>query len=214
MGNETAAWKKWLLGAMAVIILAFVFLIVKDMFFQPDDAFPAPTQPIELQQSIPVDINKTPGADANVSVADQNTTKALNVDLDKFFASLPQKTVGSAQEAKPLPALNPTSGSGQLAHGGAMVSLPSLTKPSELQPKQGNGTPVVLAGLPTSLPAPQALQNIVIRGIACSGGTCRANTSAGELVKGSSFGGGAYISEKVEIVNMSGIQTDKRFISY
>ncbi|MCL4432134.1 MAG: hypothetical protein M1300_07430 [Epsilonproteobacteria bacterium] len=212
---------------LVILVLLFVLLLSLIGYMLMDAGSDTPIQqadqPVEtetLRQSNNVLENSNP------SVLEGNATELTNSqyldsDIDKYFIAKGAKDQiaqkAEAQNTKVLPRL-------PAANNGAVVSLPNLTPPSQL-PRGGvsiaginlSGPANVISGMPTQIslpPAPQNYQYLVINGIACKDNGCRASTSLGLLTKGSSIGGGNFVSEKIESVSMNGIKTDKRFISY
>lgn len=199
-----------ILGGMIFLLIVGIYSL---MFSEPAVQVTA-TQPMETFPSSAIGMSND--MNASTVTPEQNLTNAtMKENIDRFFVSLagnkPLGTTSAAPLAGGLPPLV-QDGKALLSGAGATVKLPDLKHPSELNRSPLSGSPMVLAGVPTQLPP--SFQSLSISGIACNGGVCRANTSIGVLSKGNSFGGGFYIQEKIESVSMSGLKTDKRFISY
>lgn len=226
MSKNTTAQKKGLTGktlAMLVFlivvfaILLYVYLNMgQEGVVEEAVVSQVPTQPIELPIAMSGEANNTTiGLEQN-----QSSRVFIKEDIDNFFVSLlsskkPQEGVPSASNA-PLSGALPK----LIPGGGTTVQLPELRNPNQLQrvSSQSSSTmPVIAAGMPTQLAFPTAApiyQSVNISGIACNSGVCRASSSAGPLTKGSTLGGGGYVTEKIESITMSGVKTDKRFLSY
>lgn len=137
----------------------------------------------------------------------------LEDNIDRYFMTKAPINKSENQQVAGSPTLPKL----PFPNNGAVVSLPSLMSPSQLQ--HGNGGNLrpsnVIAGMPTPISLPVNYQYVSVNGIACDDGKkCRALTSVGSITIGSVIGGGNYEPEKVVLVTMNGIKTDKRFISY
>lgn len=213
--EESGASKKQLivLGGMVAVLIAGVVMLFSEAEPEMDHALP--TQPVEVPAaapSAPIVLEDEVNASSSVLPTQVGPAAAVGDSIDRFFMALAGKVQpreaalppqGGAKIAQPLPALN----------GGAVMRLPELRNPAEL----GRGGASVMPGMPTPIGLPTqttAHQPVVIGGIACIGGECRATTSVGDLAKGSLIGGGTFATEKVDSITMAGIRTDKRFIAY
>lgn len=197
-----------ILGGMILLLVVGIYSLI----FSEPPVQPVPTQPMETFPSSTIGISNDMNRTA-ISPEQNLTNATMKENIDRFFVSLVgNKPLGpiSTTPAGGLPPLE-QNGKALASGGGTTVKLPDLKHPSELN-KSPAGSPMVLAGVPT--PLPPSFQSLSISGIACNGGVCRASTSIGVLSKGNSFGGGFYIQEKIESISMSGLKTDKRFISY
>lgn len=210
-----------ILGALFLLLLSLITYMLMDG--ETEESIPQVNQPVEVQASSqPIETNQSHA----VAVIEGNATELgddqyLDEDIDSYFITKAPKA-SDAKKSDPLTSsLLPKL---PAANNGAVVTLPSLTPPSQL-PRGGvnagglgfPGAGNIVPGMPTQITLPQAAPNyqfITINGIACNESGCRASTSNGLITKGSSIGGGNFASEKVESVTMNGIKTDKRFISY
>lgn len=211
--------KKILLGAVLLACAGMVSLIVMEM--NPSEEVPvAAEQPVEIEEG---NISSAPVSEGNLTQHPQDvngSSSMLKEGIDAFFVTFFDQNQPSASDqgnskgaAGPAP-LAPLPASGA---PGAVVRLPALKNPGELRLPPAGGESVVIPGMPTQLnlpPPPPAFTQLVVSGIACNGGVCRASTSHGNLVVGNTIGGGGFAVEKIESIASNGIRTDKRFIAY
>lgn len=220
--NEPKKSQKKQLILLGILIPILAAMLVYMFMFSEDTVENGPgtaTAPMEIQAG-----QVSLVGDNNLSVrAESNSSAGFDLSyvhdgIDRFFMSLSGKSAG----AQPL-ATNPTSASLPplaQASGGAMVKLPELRHPNEMNrvsSVSGQNMPNIAIGVPTQISLPPqtpTYQYVSISGIACNHGDCRASTSAGNFIKGNIIGGGQFGIEKIELITMSGIKTDKRFISY
>lgn len=189
-------------------------LVVYQFFFQGSnsDITTQPSSPIETSQVVPVQMQggiEQPPLDQNLSqpgivkATDLGAEESLIDGIDTYFCSVAGKQL---KESPILP-----------QSGGSLVKLPELKNPSQLMPLKAPPPSQNLSfGMVPMMPQPVVQQyvNLTIGGIFCSKGECRGSTSIGVLSKGDSIGGQTNIAERVEVITMSGIKTDKRFIAY
>ena len=200
-----------LAGITAFLACGLVILVVSTSSSSSQPAVNTPVKNSGTVNSVKADSNLSSltKVDTNASVIVPDDI--LNKDLDQYFISVEHKK----QTELPVDNKMPANGMLPTNTNGVAVKLPNLKNPAELVHVK---TPImtnVSSGIPTQIPVQiTAMENIRIMGIACDGGECRATTSIGDLFKGSKFGGGNYVNEKVESITMTGITTDKRFISY